>query len=162
MHKLFEIPFITLFLYAFCAFLWLKNPFNQRNPRLMNYLHAFGIFTLVKRSLQIRLFMQNEPNFPDDQMNVNKVLTKDYENKSNWTLGENEPKTNPNEANFQKAKINVNFYSTKDYENKLNWALFENEPNTNPIQTQTKPISKAKNTAAYDTGDCHRKIFKKN
>ncbi|MBW8039453.1 MAG: hypothetical protein FVQ85_05585 [Planctomycetes bacterium] len=28
-------------------------------------------------------------------MNVNKVLTKDYENKPNWTLGENEPKTNP-------------------------------------------------------------------
>ncbi|MHC4192326.1 MAG: hypothetical protein ACYSUB_22085 [Planctomycetota bacterium] len=26
-------------------------------------------------------------------MNVNKVLTKDYENKPNWTLGENEPKT---------------------------------------------------------------------
>ena len=43
--------------------------------------------------------MQNEPNFPDDQMNVNKVLTKNYEN---WTLGEhgkNEPKTNPNEPN---------------------------------------------------------------
>jgi hypothetical protein len=36
--------------------------------------------------------MQNEPNFPDDQMNVNKVLIKDYEKKSNWTLGENEPK----------------------------------------------------------------------
>jgi len=25
--------------------------------------------------------MQNKPNFPDAQMNVNKVLTKDYENK---------------------------------------------------------------------------------
>ncbi|MBW8041682.1 MAG: hypothetical protein FVQ85_17025 [Planctomycetes bacterium] len=25
-------------------------------------------------------------------MNVNKVLTKEYENKSNWTLSENEPK----------------------------------------------------------------------
>ena len=35
--------------------------------------------------------MQNEPNFPDAQMNVKKVLTKDYEKKSNWTLGENEP-----------------------------------------------------------------------
>jgi hypothetical protein len=44
--------------------------------------------------------MQNEPNLPKDQMNVNKVLTKDYENKPNWTLGENEPKTNPIKANF--------------------------------------------------------------
>jgi hypothetical protein len=32
-------------------------------------------------------------------MNVNKVLTKDYENKPNWTPGENEPKTNPIKAN---------------------------------------------------------------
>ncbi|MHC4685930.1 MAG: hypothetical protein ACYTEW_16675 [Planctomycetota bacterium] len=32
-------------------------------------------------------------------MNVNKVLTKDYENKPNWTLGENEPKTNPIKPN---------------------------------------------------------------
>jgi hypothetical protein len=44
--------------------------------------------------------MQNEPNLPKAQMNVNKVLTKDYENKPNWTLGENEPKTNPIKANF--------------------------------------------------------------
>ena len=36
--------------------------------------------------------MQNEPNFLNDQMNVNKVLTKDYEKKCNWTLGKNEPK----------------------------------------------------------------------
>ncbi|MBW8040265.1 MAG: hypothetical protein FVQ85_09730 [Planctomycetes bacterium] len=28
-------------------------------------------------------------------MNVTKVLTRDYKNKCDWTLGENEPKTNP-------------------------------------------------------------------
>jgi len=39
--------------------------------------------------------MQNEPNFPESQMNVNKVLTKDYENISNWTLFENKPNTKP-------------------------------------------------------------------
>ncbi len=37
------------------------------------------------------LFMQNKPNFRKSQMNVNSLLTKDYENKSNWTLGENKP-----------------------------------------------------------------------
>jgi hypothetical protein len=47
------------------------------------------------------LFMQNEPNFGKAQMNVNVFPTKDYENKSNWTLGENEPKTNPIKANFK-------------------------------------------------------------
>ena len=51
--------------------------------------------------------MQNEPNLPKAQMNVNKVLTKDYENKPNWTLGENEPKTNPIKANSKPIKANI-------------------------------------------------------
>ena len=44
---------------VFCAFLWLKNPRNLRNPRLMNYLRAFGIFTTVESALQIKLFMRH-------------------------------------------------------------------------------------------------------
>jgi len=36
--------------------------------------------------------MQNKPNLPDALMNVTSFYTKDYENKSNWTLGENKPK----------------------------------------------------------------------
>ena len=39
--------------------------------------------------------MQNEPNFGKAQMNVNKVLTKDYEEKCGKDLWKNEPKTNP-------------------------------------------------------------------
>ena len=62
--------------------------------------------------------MQNEPNLPDDQMNVNKVLTKDYENNSNWTLGENKPKTKPNKANLPEGKIDAKSVVTKDYEEK--------------------------------------------
>jgi len=41
------------------------------------------------------LFMQNKPNLLDAQMNVSSILTTDYENKSNWTLGENKPNSNP-------------------------------------------------------------------
>ena len=52
--------------------------------------------------------MQNKANFPDTQMNVNKVLTKDYDNISNWTLGENEPKTNPIKANQSQFPKNQN------------------------------------------------------
>jgi hypothetical protein len=63
--------------------------------------------------------MQNEPNFPDTQMNVYKVITKDYENISNWILGENEPNTNPIKANTKPIQTQY----------KAN-------------QTQTKPISK--------------------
>ena len=47
--------------------------------------------TLVERPLQIALFMQNKPNFQKSQMNVNPYNTTDYENKSDWTLGENKP-----------------------------------------------------------------------
>jgi len=35
--------------------------------------------------------MQNKPNFQDAQMNVNIFSQMAYENKSNWTLGENKP-----------------------------------------------------------------------
>ncbi len=51
--------------------------------------------------------MQNEPNFPKAQMNVNKVLTKDYEKKDTWSIGKNEPKTNPNEPNTNPIKANI-------------------------------------------------------
>ena len=58
-------------------------------------------YNLRKQPIQPRLsticdlIMQNEPNFRKSQMNVSKVLTRHYKNKCDWTLGENEPKTNP-------------------------------------------------------------------
>ncbi len=58
--------------------------------------------------------MQNEPNFGKAQMNVNKVLTKDYENKPNWTLGENEPKTNPIKANLHLTAENAEYAEKND------------------------------------------------
>jgi len=37
------------------------------------------------------LFIQNKPNFQDTQMNLKFCEKMAYENKSNWTLGENKP-----------------------------------------------------------------------
>jgi len=37
-------------------------------------------------------------------MNVNIYYTTDYENKSNWTLGQNKPNTNPIKPNFFKGQ----------------------------------------------------------
>jgi hypothetical protein len=85
--------------------------------------------------------MQNKANFPESQMNVNKEITRYYENKTLGQSGKNKANSKPIKANLLKAKMNVNFYSTKDYENKSNWAICENKANSNPIQTQTKPIS---------------------
>jgi len=39
--------------------------------------------------------MQNKPNFRKSQMNVSIFSKMAYENKSNRTLGENKPNTNP-------------------------------------------------------------------
>jgi hypothetical protein len=61
----------------------------------ISYFASLDFFTTVEKALQIAPFMQNEPNFRKSQMNVNKVLTKEYEI---WTLGQRgkiEPKTNP-------------------------------------------------------------------
>jgi len=72
------------------------------------------------------------------QMNVNPYNTTDYENKSNWTLGENEPNTNPIKPNFRKAKMNVSSLITKDYRKKDDFAVRKNKPNSNPISVKPK------------------------
>jgi hypothetical protein len=69
----------------------------QKNNHLsiINNHLAFGHSTTVERSLQIRLFMQNKPNFRKSQVNVNKLLTKDYEKKTLGEHGKNKPNSNP-------------------------------------------------------------------
>jgi len=62
--------------------------------------------------------MQNKPNFRKSQMNVSIFSKMAYENKSNWTLGENKPNSNPNKPNFPKGKIDAKCVFTKDYEEK--------------------------------------------
>jgi len=76
----------SLFLCAFCAFLWLKNPRNLRNPWLIKDLRVCKMlykcrvkFTDVMSALQIHLFMQNKANFQKVNLNVNNVLSSDYE-----------------------------------------------------------------------------------
>ncbi len=77
--------------------------------------------------------MQNKANFRKSQMNVNLYNTTDYENKSNWTLGENKPNSNPIKANLKRAKMNVTSLITKDYRKEDDFAVQKNKPNSNPI-----------------------------
>jgi len=70
--------------------------------------------------------MQNKPNLPKSQMDVYRYNTTDYENKSNWTLGENKPNSNPIS---QKAKMDVNLYVIEDYENKTAFRPRKTNPN---------------------------------
>ena len=67
-------------------------------------------------------------------MNVSIYLQTVYENKHDWTLGENKPNSNPIKPNFKKAKMNVNSLITKGYRKKddflvrINKANFVNGP----------------------------------
>ena len=79
--------------------------------------------------------MQNKPNFAKAQMSANAFSTMDYENKHNWTLGQNKPNSNPINPNFRKAQMNVNLTLTKDYRKKDDFTVRKNKPKTNPIQT---------------------------
>jgi hypothetical protein len=48
-----------------------------------------------KYSTKRPIFLQNKANFRKSQMDVTLNISRDYEKKSKWTLGENKPKTNP-------------------------------------------------------------------
>ncbi len=71
-------------------------------------------------------------------MNLNLYNTRNYENKSNWTLGENKPNSNPIKPNSQKAKMNITSIITKDYRKNDDFAVRKNKPNSNPISVKAK------------------------
>jgi hypothetical protein len=73
--------------------------------------------------------MQNKPNFQKAKMNVNSLISMNYENISDWTLGQNKPNSNPIKANFKKAKMNVNLYVIEDYRKKDDFEVRINKPN---------------------------------
>jgi len=93
--------------------------------------------------------MQNEPNLRKSQMNVNLYNTTAYEYKSNWTLGENEPKTNPIKPNFRKAQMNVNSLITKDYRKKDDFAVRKNKPNSKPILSAVGGLQNERKLICY-------------
>jgi hypothetical protein len=74
--------------------------------------------TNIESSLQIKLFMQNKAKFRKVKLNVNKVLTKDYELMDTWSIGKKQSQTNPNKAKIKKADMNVTVSYTRNYENK--------------------------------------------
>jgi len=80
-------------------------------PMLANLLFCRGPgilplpSTSVENSLQISLFLcKTNPILSAVgglQMNVSSILTRDYENIANWTLGQNKPNSNPIQTQFK-------------------------------------------------------------
>ncbi len=86
-------------------------------------------FTDVMSALQIHLFMQNKAKFRKVKLNVNKVLTRDYEQLDTWSIRKKQSQTNPNKPNYpppQTAKFtqfHINELRT------MNNELITNKPN---------------------------------
>jgi len=89
------------------------------NPTLAHFRHFSSLFTnlpstSVENPLQIAYFLcKTNPILSAVgglQMNVNPYNTSDYENKSNWTLGQNKPNSNP-----ILERMNVNFCAAGYY-----------------------------------------------
>ena len=67
-----------------------KHSKTNNQPRATDY----KLRTMKKELRKINLFIQNKPNFKNDQINVNKVLERDYEN----VCLHRRPKTNPKQT----------------------------------------------------------------
>ncbi len=93
------------------------------------FRQSWPLYICREPSTNQLLFMQNKSNFRKAKMNVNPYNTTDYENKSNWTIGQNKPNSNPNKPNLRKAQMNVNSLITKDYRKKDDFAVRKNKPN---------------------------------
>jgi len=82
--------------------------------------------------------MQNKPNFQKAKMNVNSLITIDYENKWQRRVRKNKPNSNPIKPNLKRAKMNANVFIIKDYRKKDDFVVRINKPNSNPISVKPK------------------------
>ena len=103
-----------------------------------SYLRAYKALHLSRTLYKSALFMQNKPNFQKSQMNVSIFSQMNYENKSNWTLGQNKPNSNPNKPNLRKVQMNVNLTLTKDYRKNDDFLVRINKPNFRNGQNERK------------------------
>ncbi len=71
-------------------------------------------------------------------MNVNSLITTDYENKWQRRVRKNKPNSNPIKPNSQKAKMNVNLYVIEDYRKKDEFSVRINKPNFRNAQNEHK------------------------
>jgi len=117
----------------------IQNPVSRIEHRESSNLRAYKPPLQLSRILyKSPLFMQNKPNFQDTQMNVSIYLQKAYENKRDWTLGENKPNSNPIKPNCRKGKIDAKCVFTKDYRKNDDFLVRINKPNLRNGQNERK------------------------
>jgi len=115
--------------------------------RISNFANL-GPLHLSRILYKSPLFMQNEPKFRKSQMNVNRLLKKNYEKKDTWWTGKKRTETNPIS---KKPKMNVSSIATKNYENICPRGAPKNKPNSNPNKPDS-PEAKISPNIYYTKG----------
>ncbi|HUU20209.1 MAG TPA: hypothetical protein VMW72_23875 [Sedimentisphaerales bacterium] len=90
-------------------------------------------------------------------MNISISLQTAYENKHNWTLGQNKPNSNPIKPNFRKAKMNVKLTLTKDYIKNDDFVVRINKPNL--VRRRRIPKAKNERKLTYNKGLQKKRLF---
>ncbi|MFB0555637.1 MAG: hypothetical protein ACETWQ_20215 [Phycisphaerae bacterium] len=107
---------------------------------LFTNLRAYKALHLSRILYKSTLFMQNKPNLVRRRRIANIFITMTYENKSNWTLGQNKPNSNPNKPNLVRRRRIANVYDTKDYRKKDDFVVRINKPNLQNAKNERKLI----------------------
>jgi len=81
--------------------------------------------------------MQNKPKVKIGKMNVTYYITKNYENKHNWTLGES-GKNKPKQTQSQNRQNERNFVENNELRTK-NYERRKKQTQTNPICSELGP-----------------------
>jgi len=74
-------------------------------------------------------------NFQNKQMNLTKLITKDYRKKDDFAVRKNKPNSNPIS---EKPKMSANVYVIEDYENETTLRHQKNKPKQTQFQTKVR------------------------
>ncbi len=89
------------------------EPFTSiENLTLTHFRHFSSLFTpsalyICRESSTNQPFYAKQSQFPKKSNDVSFFYTMEYENISDWTIGENKPNSNPIKPNLKRAKMNV-------------------------------------------------------
>ncbi len=128
------------------------EPFTRvENPTLAHFRHfrhsvprSFPTDCTILKGVRIITYFQthsiltNKPNFRKAKMNVNSLITTDYENKWQRRVRKNKPNSNPIKSNLRKGQNERKLTYNKGLQKNDDFAVRKNKPNSNPISEKPK------------------------
>ena len=93
---------------------------NKPKIRALTIITILTALHLSRVLYKTANFIHNKPNLPSTQMNITKVLTRNYEIQPLYDIPKPNPiqtQLSPIKANLRNAQMNITKVLTKDYEN---------------------------------------------